>query len=118
MGSKRGEQAGGERVDGANDSTEAVCVSEGRRLNSVRSGCLSRHLELELGPETRSQGPPLVPVDVIAHFTRQSSQPVTRPMPPGDEKAPVKLSLPLQYQQDIFQDLVRPHPPVAAPHLC
>lgn len=28
-------------------------------------------------------------------------------MPPGDEKAPVKLSLPLQYQQDIFQDLVR-----------
>ncbi|GME24123.1 DNA repair protein rad16 [Neofusicoccum parvum] len=26
-------------------------------------------------------------------------------MPPGDEKAPVKLSLPLQYQQDIFQDL-------------
>ncbi|KAK7513725.1 hypothetical protein IWZ03DRAFT_315582 [Phyllosticta citriasiana] len=26
-------------------------------------------------------------------------------MPPGDEKAPVKLSLPLQYQQEIFQDL-------------
>ncbi|EOD50894.1 putative dna repair protein [Neofusicoccum parvum UCRNP2] len=26
-------------------------------------------------------------------------------MPPGDEKAPVKLSLPLQYQQDIFHDL-------------
>lgn len=26
-------------------------------------------------------------------------------MPPGDDRAPVKLSLPLQYQQEIFQDL-------------
>ncbi|KAF2135424.1 uncharacterized protein K452DRAFT_323063 [Aplosporella prunicola CBS 121167] len=26
-------------------------------------------------------------------------------MPPGDERAPVKLSLPLQYQQELFQDL-------------